>query len=269
MTTVVGVRFEPVGKIYYFQTQDETIRADEDVIVETSRGLEFAHVVIGTREIEEEKKDLELKPVIRRATSEDIENYNINKQRQRHAFDVCKEKIEELGLPMKLISVVYTIDSSKIIFSFSSDERVDFRNLVKELASIFRARIELRQIGARDEAKKLSGLASCGRECCCASWKGGFDVVSIKMAKNQDLSLNPSKISGICGRLMCCLKYEDDTYIKLRETLPKVGDDVKINGEVAEVQSLNLFKQKVKLKTVNPSDESTKIEWFDVGEIND
>lgn len=212
MTTVIGVRFKSAGKIYYFAPDEKEISLKDNVIVETARGIEYGEVVIAPREVSEEQLVLPLKKVIRIATEEDKEKVKVNQAKEKEAFGVCLQKIAQHGLPMKLIDVEYTFDNSKVIFFFTADGRVDFRELVKDLAAIFRTRIELRQIGVRDEAKMVGGIGTCGRVLCCKSFLGDFDPVSIKMAKEQNLSLNPAKISGLCGRLMCCLRYENDNY---------------------------------------------------------
>lgn len=224
MINVVGIRFKPAGKIYYFDPGQLEIKVDSNVIVETVRGLEFGKVVIGNREILEEEAVLPLKKVIRLASPEDESQMETNKKKEIEAKEVCLKKINEHSLPMKLIDVEYTFDGSKVIFYFTAEGRVDFRELVKDLAAVFRTRIELRQIGVRDEAKMLGGIGSCGRVLCCASFLGDFEPVSIRMAKDQNLSLNPTKISGICGRLMCCLKYESEGYecIKRGAKLPEI-----------------------------------------------
>ncbi|WP_035162553.1 PSP1 domain-containing protein [Caloranaerobacter azorensis] len=250
MVTVVGVRFKKAGKIYYFDPAELEIKKDDYVIVETVRGIEFGQVVVGPKEVSEEEIVSPLKPVIRVATEEDMEKHYENKEKENIAFDICLKKIEEHGLEMKLIDVEYTFDNNKVIFYFTADGRVDFRELVRDLASVFRTRIELRQIGVRDEAKMIGGLGPCGRAMCCASFLGEFEPVSIKMAKEQNLSLNPTKISGICGRLMCCLKYEHETYEKSLEKLPEIGALVvtpKGSGIVVETNTLlELVKVKVK-----------------------
>ena len=219
MPIVIGVRFKPAGKIYYFSPDDLPVTTDNHVIVETSRGVEYGEVVINPREVAEEEIVPPLKSVIRIATEEDREQIKLNRQKEQEAFDICLKKIADHNLPMKLTNVEYTFDGSKIIFFFTADGRVDFRELVKDLAAIFRTRIELRQIGVRDEAKMLGGIGICGRPLCCHTFLGDFAPVSIKMAKEQNLSLNPAKISGICGRLLCCLKYENDVYIQNRKEL--------------------------------------------------
>lgn len=212
MYTVVGVRFKRAGKIYYFDPGDMEIERDHRVIVETARGIEFGEVVIGQRKVKEEDVVLPLKQVIRVADSKDFDTVEDNRQRAREAMTIFKEKVATHGLDMKLVDAEYTFDRNKLIFYFTAEGRVDFRELVKDLASVFRVRIELRQIGVRDEAKVLGGIGPCGRLLCCSTWMGEFDPVSIRMAKDQSLSLNPTKISGLCGRLMCCLKFENDGY---------------------------------------------------------
>ena len=214
MKKVVGIRFKKTCKIYYFDPLETELVPGDHVIVETARGMEFGTVSIGTREIPEEQLKNPLKPIIRKATPEDEETVNQNMIREREAFNICQRRIERHGLEMNLVDVEFTFDVNKIIFYFTADGRIDFRELVKDLASVFRTRIELRQIGVRDEARMVGGIGSCGRPLCCASWLGDFEPVSIRMAKNQNLSLNPTKISGSCGRLMCCLKYEDYLYAK-------------------------------------------------------
>ncbi len=216
MQTVIGVRFKQAGKIYYFGTGSMEIDRGDDVIVETSRGTEFGHVVLAPREVEDSEITLPLKAIQRKATEEDKKRVEENRAKEKEAFRICEEKIASRELPMKLVSVEYTFDISKIVFYFTADGRIDFRELVKDLAAVFRTRIELRQIGVRDEAKLLGGIGCCGRPLCCATFLGDFAPVSIRMAKEQNLSLNPTKISGICGRLMCCLKYENDVYCERR-----------------------------------------------------
>ena len=216
MQTVIGVRFKQAGKIYYFGAGAMEIAKGDDVIVETARGTEFGHVALGPREVPDEEVTLPLKAIERKATDEDRARVAENREREKDAFRICEEKIAARALDMKLVSVEYTFDVSKIIFYFTADGRVDFRELVKDLAAVFRTRIELRQIGVRDEAKLLGGIGCCGRPLCCATFLGDFAPVSIRMAKEQSLSLNPTKISGICGRLMCCLKYENDLYCERR-----------------------------------------------------
>ena len=248
MIKVVGVRFKKAGKIYYFDPSDMNIQKDTYVVVETARGIEFGECVIGIKEISEDDIVAPLKSVLRIATEEDITKHFKNKDKEKDAFEICLKKIQEHGLTMKLIDVEYTFDNNKVIFYFTADGRVDFRELVKDLATIFKTRIELRQIGVRDEAKMLGGLGPCGRTLCCSTFLGDFASVSIKMAKEQNLSLNPTKISGICGRLMCCLNYEQSTYEDIRKRMPKVGSIVKTDEGTGEVFSNNIVKESVKVK---------------------
>ena len=248
MVEVIGVRFRETGKIYFFDPKEMEIEVGQNVIVETARGIEYGSVVIGHRVISEEKVISTLKPVIRIATPEDDAIQLENKRKSREAMRICHEKIQKHGLEMKLIDAEYTFDNNKVLFYFTADGRIDFRELVKDLASVFKTRIELRQIGVRDETKILGGLGICGRTLCCHAYLSEFAPVSIKMAKEQNLSLNPTKISGVCGRLMCCLKNEQETYEYLNEKLPNVGDTVKTkDGYSGEVQSVNVLRQKVKV----------------------
>ena len=226
MTKVIGVRFRTAGKVYFFDPGDKDIKNGDHVIVETARGIEYGNVVLGTREVEEGKVIQPLKPVIRMATSEDEAIEKRNKEKEREAFKICLEKIKKRELEMKLIDAEYTFDNNKVLFYFTADGRVDFRELVKDLASVFKTRIELRQVGVRDETKIMGGIGICGRPLCCHSYLSEFAPVSIKMAKEQNLSLNPTKISGVCGRLMCCLKNEEETYQVLNSKLPGTGDFV-------------------------------------------
>lgn len=255
MIKVVGVRFKKAGKIYYFDPADMNIQKDTYVVVETARGIEFGECVIGIKEINENDIVAPLKSVLRIATEEDIDKHFKNKDKEKDAFNICLKKIQEHGLTMKLIDVEYTFDNNKVIFYFTADGRVDFRELVKDLATIFKTRIELRQIGVRDEAKMLGGLGPCGRPMCCSSFLGDFASVSIKMAKEQNLSLNPTKISGICGRLMCCLNYEQSTYEDIRKRMPKVGSVVKTSEGTGEVFSNNIVKESVKVKLKKGEEE--------------
>jgi len=248
MIKVIGVRFRRVGKIYYFDPLDLDIEQGDAVIVETARGVEFGRVVLGVREVNENCIVQPLKPVIRKATAEDIEVDANNRVKEKEAFKVCLEKISKRGLEMKLIECEYTFDNNKVLFYFTADGRIDFRELVKDLAAVFRTRIELRQIGVRDETKTLGGLGICGRPLCCATYLSDFCPVSIKMAKEQNLSLNPTKISGTCGRLMCCLNNEEVAYEDLNSHLPNVGDRVTTkDGLQGEVHSVNVLKQMVKV----------------------
>lgn len=248
MIEVIGVRFRKNGKIYFFSPSELPIEIGQNVIVETSRGVEYGKVVLGKREIKSEKIISTLKPVIRIATPEDDEINEENKRKSKDAFRICLEKIAKHGLEMKLIDCEYTFDNNKVLFYFTADGRIDFRELVKDLASVFKTRIELRQIGVRDETKILGGIGICGRSLCCHTHLSEFVPVSIKMAKEQNLSLNPAKISGVCGRLMCCLKNEQETYEYLNKKLPNVGDLVKtVDGYKGEVQRVNVLRQKVKI----------------------
>lgn len=255
MITVVGIRFKKAGKIYYFDPYELDIEQGDYVIVETARGLEFGEVVIGKREVDESEIVAPLKKVIRIATPEDKTKNLENKTKEREAFDICLKKIEEHGLAMKLIDVEFTFDNNKIIFYFVADGRIDFRELVKDLAAIFRTRIELRQIGVRDESKMVGGIGPCGRPLCCSTFLGDFEPVSIKMAKEQNLSLNPAKISGLCGRLMCCLNYEQSTYEDIRKKTPTVGSIVKTPDGEGEVVENNILGESVKVKIAVNRDE--------------
>lgn len=255
MIKVVGVRFRNVGKIYYFSPKNLHIEADDHVIVETARGIEYGKVVLAPREVEEDKVIQPLKEVIRIATPKDDEKEEQNRKKEKEAYKICLKKIKEHGLAMKLIDTEYTFDNNKVLFYFTADGRIDFRQLVKDLASIFKTRIELRQIGVRDETKILGGIGICGRELCCHTYLTEFAPVSIKMAKEQNLSLNQTKISGVCGRLMCCLKNEQETYEELNKKLPSVGDAVTTpDGLQGTVQNVNVLRQMVKV-VVDINDE--------------
>ncbi len=248
MIEVIGVRFRSAGKIYFFDPVDLEIETGEHVIVETARGMEYGLVVLGKRLVEEERVIQPLKPVTRIATPEDDEIEEENKRKEKEAFEICLEKIQKHGLEMKLIDVEYTFDNNKVLFYFTADGRIDFRELVKDLASVFKTRIELRQIGVRDETKIIGGIGVCGRSLCCNTYLSEFIPVSIKMAKEQNLSLNPTKISGVCGRLMCCLKNEEETYEELNSKLPNVGDIVTTDDNLrGEVQSVGVLRQIVKV----------------------
>jgi len=236
---VVGVRFKKAGKIYYFDPSAHPVDKDQHVIVETARGIEYGKVVVGQKQVGEQDVVLPLKRVIRIASDADARVVEENKNAAKNAFATCMEKIKDHQLKMKLVDVEFTFDRNKIIFYFTAEGRVDFRELVKDLASVFRTRIELRQIGVRDEAKMLGGIGPCGRILCCSSWLGDFEPVSIKMAKDQNLSLNPTKISGLCGRLMCCLKYEHDNYESVREELPAIGKTVVTSYGEGKVTGIN------------------------------
>ena len=262
MVKIIGVRFRKAGKIYYFDPLELDVKAGDKVIVETARGVEFGHVVVGTREVDEESIVHPLKPVIRMATEEDKAADLANREKEKNAFAICQEKIAKHGLEMKLIDVEYTFDNNKILFYFTADGRIDFRELVKDLASVFKTRIELRQIGVRDETKILGGIGVCGRVLCCHAHLSEFAPVSIKMAKEQNLSLNPSKISGMCGRLMCCLKNEEAAYEELNAKLPGVGDLVTTkDGLHGEVSSVNVLKQLVKVVVTTDGDEKEVREY--------
>ena len=248
MLTVIGVRFRAAGKIYYFDPLNFQVKRGDHVIVETARGVEYGTVVGSPREVEDDKVVQPLKPVLRVATERDDEQEAGNKAKEKEAFKICQEKIRKHGLEMKLIDAEYTFDNNKILFYFTADGRIDFRELVKDLAAIFKTRIELRQIGVRDETKILGGIGICGRPLCCHTYLSEFAPVSIKMAKEQNLSLNPTKISGVCGRLMCCLKNEQETYEYLNKQLPNIGDQVMTpEGIKGEVQSVNVLRQLVKV----------------------
>ena len=264
---VVGIRFKKSGKIYYFDPKGLEFTRGDNVIVETARGVEFGTVEIANRDIDESQIVAPLKAVTRRATEEDKKTNADNKEKEKRAFDICIEKIKKHKLNMKLIDVEYTFDNNKIIFYFTADGRIDFRELVKDLAFVFRTRIELRQIGVRDEAKMLNGIGICGRTLCCATFLGDFHPVSIKMAKDQGLSLNPSKISGVCGRLMCCLKYEQDAYEELIKNLPKEGDIIKTPEGDGEVLSVNVLKQVIKTAVRKPPKDEVSVFYFSPEEI--
>lgn len=257
MVKTIGVRFKKAGKIYYFDPAEYDIKKNDGVIVETVRGIEYGVAVLGIRDIPEEEIVAPLKRVIRVASPEDKRIFELNKQKEKEAFTACVEKIRQHQLDMKLIDVEYTFDNNKIIFYFTADGRIDFRDLVKDLAAVFRTRIELRQIGVRDEAKMLNGVGPCGRTLCCATHLGDFAPVSIKMAKEQGLSLNPVKISGICGRLMCCLKYEQDHYECTRKTLPRPGAIVETDDGRGEVLDVSVLKESVRVR-LEIADENTK-----------
>lgn len=267
MTEVIGVRFRPNGKIYFFAPNKVELEVGDAVIVETARGVEYGKVVLGRREVGEESIASPLKPVIRKATEQDDRKNEENKEKCKDAFKICLEKIAKHGLEMKLIDVEYTFDNNKLLFYFTADGRIDFRELVKDLAAVFKTRIELRQIGVRDETKILGGIGICGRELCCHKHLSDFVPVSIKMAKEQNLSLNPTKISGVCGRLMCCLKNEQETYEYLNDKLPNVGDFVKtIDGFKGEVNSVSVLRQKVKV-IVELEDEEKEIREYTTDEL--
>lgn len=267
MTKIIGVRFRTAGKIYYFAPGSLDIKKGQNVIVETARGVEYGHVVIGIREVPDSEVVQPLKAVIRIATPEDDEIVEKNHLKEKDAMVICHEKIAKHQLEMKLIDAEYTFDNNKVLFYFTADGRIDFRELVKDLAAVFKMRIELRQIGVRDETKILGGIGVCGRDLCCHSYLPDFVPVSIKMAKEQNLSLNPTKISGVCGRLMCCLKNEEETYEELNNRLPNVGDHVTaFDGTRGEVHSVNILRQQVKVIVTLENDEK-EIREYKVSEL--
>ena len=256
MVKVAGVRFKTAGKVYYFDPDQIEVKTGDNVIVETARGMEFGTVTMDIAEVEESDIVAPLKKIIRIADEDDKKQHIENVKKKERAMKLCQEKVDKHGLVMKLIDVEYTFDNSKIVFYFTADGRVDFRELVKDLAGVFKMRIELRQIGVRDEAKMLGGIGSCGRALCCHSWLSDFEPVSIKMAKEKNLSLNPTKISGVCGRLMCCLKNEEETYEYLNSKLPAIGDRVTtIDGFRGEVSGVNVLRQLVKIVVTMDNDE--------------
>ena len=266
MVKIVGVRFRNAGKVYYFDPKGYKIKAGDHVIVETARGVEYGSVVGGVRNVTDDTIVQPLKAVIRVATPEDDVRAQRNRDKEKDALKICQEKIIKHGLEMKLIDAEYTFDNNKVLFYFTADGRIDFRELVKDLAAVFKMRIELRQIGVRDETKILGGIGICGRVLCCNSYLSEFAPVSIKMAKDQNLSLNPTKISGVCGRLMCCLKNEEDTYEYLNSRLPGIGDTVTtVDGQKGEVQSVNVLRQRVKI-LVDVDDEK-ELQEYDVKDL--
>lgn len=259
MKNVIGVRFKPVGKTYYFDPLGFDVKKDDDVIVETTRGVEIGKVVIGKKELSESENFTKpLKGILRIATENDLRTARENKVREKEAYQICAEKIREHGLEMKLVEVEYSFDGSKILFYFTADGRIDFRELVKDLATVFRTRIELRQIGVRDESKAMGSIGVCGRTLCCSQFLNEFVPVSIKMAKEQGLSLNPAKISGACGRLMCCLKYEQDTYENLLKAAPKQGSQVKTPDGIGTVDYVSLLKGLVKVRFEKNQEKTMK-----------
>ncbi|MDU6978055.1 MAG: stage 0 sporulation family protein [Veillonella sp.] len=276
MVTIVGVRFKKAGKIYYFLPGEETLTIDDGVIVETARGVEYGTVVIGPKEVAKDSLVMPVKEVMRKATPKDLQQLEKNEEREEKAFAICLEKIAKRKLPMKLINVEYTFDMNKIVFFFTADGRIDFRELVKDLATIFRTRIELRQVGVRDEAKVLNGIGACGRPLCCSNFLGDFSPVSIRMAKDQNLSLNPTKISGVCGRLMCCLNYEDDLYKKGGDLYvkkdrtpsprdvepPGIGKEVVTDEGIGKVLKVNHHKHTVKVQL--EAGRTIDLKWSDV-----
>ena len=262
MVKVIGIKFRKTGKIYYFDPLDIETDGAVHAIVETARGVEYGDIAVPLKEVDDSEIVAPLKPLIRVATSEDDAAFAENQIREREAFEVCLEKIEKHGLEMKLVDVEYTFDRNKILFYFTADGRVDFRELVKELAYIYHTRIELRQIGVRDETKSMGGYGICGRPFCCHSWQTDFVPVSIRMAKEQNLSLNPTKISGSCGRLMCCIKYEEEVYKELNKKLPRVGDTATTeDGYHCVVDSVNILKQKIRVIVHMDDDEKEAREY--------
>ena len=267
MVKIIGVRFRTAGKIYYFDPGDVEFVRNDHVIVETARGMEYGLIVIPEKEVDEEEINKPLKPIIRKATLEDDDFEKENREKEKEAYKICKEKIKKHELEMKLISVEYTFDRNKILFYFTADGRVDFRELVKDLAAVFRTRIELRQVGVRDETKMLGGLGICGRPLCCSSYLSDFVPVSIKMAKEQNLSLNPTKISGTCGRLMCCLKNEEETYEELNRKLPAIGDIVTTkDGQKGKVSNINVLRQLVRV--VIEEDDDIEVAEYPASELS-
>lgn len=250
MTSVVGVKFKDAGKLYYFSPGDINVNEGDNVIVETARGLEFGKVTMGITKVKDSEIVAPLKNIIRIATEKDCRKHEENLEKKDEALKICQEKIDAHKLEMKLIDVEYTFDNSKVVFYFTADGRIDFRELVKDLAAVFRMRIELRQIGVRDEAKLLGGIGSCGRGLCCSTWLREFEPVSIKMAKVQNLSLNPTKISGICGRLMCCLKFENDVYTHMKKGMPSVGEKIKTPDGMAIVSDVNILENVIKTRLI-------------------
>ncbi len=266
MIDVVGIRFRNTGKIYYFKPKNLDLKKGDHVIVETAVGVEYGEVALEKKQVTDDQVKKPVKEIMRKANEKDDQKYAQNQEKEKKAFQTCKEKIKKHGLEMKLIKVEYTFDGKKIMFYFTADGRVDFRELVKDLASVFRTRIELRQVGVRDEAKLIGGIGMCGRELCCSTFLPSFAPVTIKMAKEQNLSLNPTKISGICGRLMCCLKNEQESYEYLNSNLPDVGEKVKtFDGFEGEVASVNVIKQEVKI--VVEEDEDREIKTYNVSEL--
>lgn len=267
MTKVIGVRFRTAGKIYFFAPGNLDIKRGDNVIVETARGVEYGRVVSGPKEVKEKDVVQPLKPVLRIATEQDRRTVEKNHQKEKEAFKICQEKIRRHGLEMKLIDAEYTFDNNKVLFYFTADGRIDFRELVKDLAAVFRTRIELRQIGVRDETKIRGGIGICGRPLCCSTYLTEFAAVSIKMAKEQNLSLNPTKISGVCGRLMCCLKNEEETYEYLNSKLPAIGDRVTtFDGFRGEVSAVNVLRQLVKI-VVTTENDGKEIKEYPVAQL--
>lgn len=265
MKTIIGVRLKKIGKVYYFDPGDKVLNIGDFVIVETSLGEEYAEVVIANKEVSDDRIVAPLKPIKRIATEKDKKHYEENKKKEKEAFGIAIKNIKKHKLDMNLINVEYKFDRSKILFYFTAEGRIDFRDLVKDLAAIFKTRIELRQIGIRDEIKRMGGCGICGRELCCCAHLSNFETVSIKMAKEQNLSLTPSKISGACGRLMCCLKYEQDVYEEKLSRLPKVGAIVKTPEGEGTVENVETLKELLKVKIVEK--DETKIKKFNIGDV--
>ena len=264
---VVGVRFKQNGKVYFFDPSGFELKPQDGVIVETARGTEYGTITSLPHKIGESELTSQLKPIIRLATDEDKKRVRENHEKEKKAFDTCLEKIAAHGLEMKLVDVEYTFDGKKILFYFTADGRVDFRELVKDLASVYRTRIELRQIGVRDETRAMGGIGMCGREFCCHTFQPDFQPVSIRMAKDQNLSLNPSKIYGACGRLMCCIRYEEETYKELNKNLPKVGDETTTeDGLHGVVNAVNILRQKIKV-IVNLGSDEKEVREYDAGQL--
>lgn len=269
MTTVVGIKFKDAGKLYYFSPGENKVEVGDNVIVETARGLEFGKVTMGETKVKESELVAPLKNIIRIANEKDKKKHAENLAKKEEAMRLCQEKVDAHKLEMKLIDVEYTFDNSKVVFYFTADGRVDFRELVKDLAAVFRMRIELRQIGVRDEAKMMGGVGNCGRGLCCNTWLSDFEPVSIKMAKVQNLSLNPSKISGICGRLMCCLKFENDVYTHMKKGMPTVGEKIKTPDGMAIVTDVNILENIIKTRLIleegsknNEKEEKLSTEFY-------
>lgn len=260
MTKVVGVKFRTAGKTYFFDPLEFQLKTGDDVIVETARGIEYGTIAFEAKEVEDYEVVQPLKPIIRKADSEDRKRNEANIAKREKALAICQEKVDARGLEMKLVDVEYTFDNNKVIFYFTADGRVDFRELVKDLAAAFKMRIELRQIGVRDETKMMGGVGPCGRDLCCHAWLHDFNTVSIKMAKNQSLSLNPTKISGICGRLMCCLQFENDIYIDLKKGMPEIGERITTYDGTAVVYDVNILENKIKTRLVLEEEKGDKPE---------
>ena len=258
MVSIVGIQLQKNGKIYYFDINGLKVRPGDYVVADTARGADLGEVVVGAHEVEDQSAPASLKKIIRIATPQDIQRSSDNRQKEKEAYKICQKKIAEHQLDMKLVSVEYAFDGSKIQFYFTANGRVDFRSLVKDLASVFKMRIELRQIGVRDEARMLGGLGACGRPICCGLFLEEFQPVSIKMAKEQNLSLNPTKISGVCGRLMCCLKYEQDHYEQTRKRMPRIGREVSTPDGTGTVTELNIVKETVRVRIVNGDSSEIK-----------